>query len=265
MKSKTPLSLLVLPWCSDGKALACSAGDPGSIPGSGRFPWSRKQQPTPVLCLENPMDGGAWWATVHGVAKSRTRQSEFIVFSFFHHSYHLGNSKDFRRFVPGMRTKTKHTFLAIKHNTAEAREEQLWSEPRANSSEKGLEVGGRWWGWGGAERPLPERRKDRLEGKRWVGQRAGPWEGEGVTVDSCGLPAGWGRKPLRPPGAVNLKAENEVSVRMYRITDSHAPSSSSLEERAPDHWQVSVQVPDRVSRSFQGEAQPNTYEKVHPG
>ena len=144
------------------------------------------------------MDGGAWWATVHGVAKSRTWQSDFTVFSLFHHSYHLRNSKGFRRFVPGMRTKAKHTFLVIKHNTAETLGEQLWSEPRVNSNEKGLEVGWRWWGWGGAERPLPER-KDRLEGKSGWGRGPGPWEGEGATcMDSCGLPAGWGRKPLRP-------------------------------------------------------------------
>ena len=37
------------PGGSDGKASACNAGDPGSIPGSGRFPWRRKWQPTPVL------------------------------------------------------------------------------------------------------------------------------------------------------------------------------------------------------------------------
>ena len=36
-----------------------------------RNAWRRKWQTTPVFCLENPMDGGAWWATVHGVAKSR--------------------------------------------------------------------------------------------------------------------------------------------------------------------------------------------------
>ena len=35
--------------------------------------WRRKWQPTPVFCLENPRDGGAWWAAVHGVAQSRTR------------------------------------------------------------------------------------------------------------------------------------------------------------------------------------------------
>ena len=51
----------------------------GSIPGSGRSP-RRKWHPTPVL-LENPMDIGAWWATVHAVAKSRTQLSDF-TFTF---------------------------------------------------------------------------------------------------------------------------------------------------------------------------------------
>ena len=41
-------------------------------------------QPTPVLFLENPMDGGAWWAAVHGVARSRTQLSDFTLFFHFH-------------------------------------------------------------------------------------------------------------------------------------------------------------------------------------
>ena len=40
--------------------------------------------PTPVFCLENPMDGGAWWAAVHGVAKSQTRLSDFTFTFHFH-------------------------------------------------------------------------------------------------------------------------------------------------------------------------------------
>ena len=51
---------------------AGAAGDAGLIPGLGRSPWRRARQPTPYSCLENPMDRGAWQATVHGVAKSRT-------------------------------------------------------------------------------------------------------------------------------------------------------------------------------------------------
>ena len=51
---------------------AASAGDPGSIPGSGRLPGEGHGNPLQHSCLENPMDRGAWWATVQGIAKSRT-------------------------------------------------------------------------------------------------------------------------------------------------------------------------------------------------
>ena len=54
------------------KQSACNAGDPGSIPGLGRSPGGRHDNPLQDSCLENPTDRGAWWATVHGVAKSRT-------------------------------------------------------------------------------------------------------------------------------------------------------------------------------------------------
>ena len=60
----------VIPDGSDGKASACSAGDPGSIPGLGRSPGEGNGNPLQYSCLENPMDGGVWHATVHGVAKS---------------------------------------------------------------------------------------------------------------------------------------------------------------------------------------------------
>ena len=60
------------PGGSDGKEFACNAGDPGSIPGSGRSPGEGNSNPLQYSCLENPMDGGAWQTTVHGVAKSRT-------------------------------------------------------------------------------------------------------------------------------------------------------------------------------------------------
>ena len=60
---------------SEVKASACNVGDLGSIPGSGRFPGEGNGNPLQYSCLENPMDGGAWWATVHGVSKE-TRLSE---------------------------------------------------------------------------------------------------------------------------------------------------------------------------------------------
>ena len=51
---------------SDSKASACNAGDPASIPGSGRFPGEGNGNPLQYSCLENPTDRGGWWATVHG-------------------------------------------------------------------------------------------------------------------------------------------------------------------------------------------------------
>ena len=57
---------------SDGKAFAYNAGDLGSISGLGRSPGEGNGNPLQYSCLENPMDGRAWWATVQGVAKSRT-------------------------------------------------------------------------------------------------------------------------------------------------------------------------------------------------
>ena len=54
---------------SDGKESTYNAGDLGSIPGSGRSPGERHGNPLQYSCLENPMDRGAWWAKVHGVAR----------------------------------------------------------------------------------------------------------------------------------------------------------------------------------------------------
>ena len=59
-----------LPWWLSGKESACSAGYVGSISGSGRSPGEGTGNPLWYFCLENPMDRGAWWAIVHGVAES---------------------------------------------------------------------------------------------------------------------------------------------------------------------------------------------------
>ena len=61
---------------SDGKESACNEGDPGSVPKSGRYPGGGHGNPLQYSCLENPMDRGAWRATVHGVTKSRTQLSD---------------------------------------------------------------------------------------------------------------------------------------------------------------------------------------------
>ena len=60
---------LSFPGGSDSKESACNAGDPGSIPGSGRSPGEGNGDPLQYSCLENPMDRGAWQATVHGIAR----------------------------------------------------------------------------------------------------------------------------------------------------------------------------------------------------
>ena len=59
------------------KNLLANAGDSGDVnltPGSGRSPGERNGNPLHYSCLENPMDGGAWQATVHGVTESDTTE-----------------------------------------------------------------------------------------------------------------------------------------------------------------------------------------------
>ena len=62
-------------WLS-GKEPTCQAGDSGLIPGSGRSPGEGNDYPLQYSCLENPMDEGAWQATVNEVAKSQTQLSD---------------------------------------------------------------------------------------------------------------------------------------------------------------------------------------------
>ena len=57
------------------KESTCNVGDQGSILGLGRSPGEGNGNPLQYSCLENPMDREAWWATVHGVAKSWTQLS----------------------------------------------------------------------------------------------------------------------------------------------------------------------------------------------
>ena len=73
-------NLLGFPGGLDGKESAHNAGDPGSIPGSRRSRKEGNGSPLHYSCLGNPMDKGAWWATVHGVAKSWTQLSDFHYF-----------------------------------------------------------------------------------------------------------------------------------------------------------------------------------------
>ena len=73
MSQQPPDSWLdYFPGGLEGKAPTCNAGDPGSIPETGRSPGEGNGTPLQYSCLENPMDGGAWEAAVHGVAESDT-------------------------------------------------------------------------------------------------------------------------------------------------------------------------------------------------
>ena len=64
------------PGGSDSKGSTCNAGDLGSVPELGRSPGEGNGKPLQYSCLENPMDGGSWQATVPGAAKSRTQLSD---------------------------------------------------------------------------------------------------------------------------------------------------------------------------------------------
>ena len=66
------LSVQDFPGGSDGKVSAYNAGDPGLIPGSGKSLGEGNGDQLQYSCLENPLDRGAWQATVHGIAKTPT-------------------------------------------------------------------------------------------------------------------------------------------------------------------------------------------------
>ena len=78
-----------LPRWLSSKESACNAGytgDMGSIPGSGRFPGGGNGNPLKYPCWENPMDRGAWRATVRRVAKSQTPNFYYLLSNFYYHT-----------------------------------------------------------------------------------------------------------------------------------------------------------------------------------
>ena len=83
----TDMNKVFLPWgfpgSSDGKESVCNAEDSGLIPGLGRSPGGGNVYPLQCSCLENSMDRGAWWATVHEVTKSWTQLSDSHTHTLF--------------------------------------------------------------------------------------------------------------------------------------------------------------------------------------
>ena len=78
------------------KNLSADAGDLGdtsSIPGWGRSPGEGNGNPLQYSCLENPMDRGAWWVTVHRITKSQTLLGTFLLVSFFFFRMEIFNTE----------------------------------------------------------------------------------------------------------------------------------------------------------------------------
>ena len=102
---------------------AYNVGDLGSIPGSRRFPGEGNGTPLQYSCLENPKDGGSWWATVHGVAKSRTRLSNFTFFPFYWQAYITYEIKE----------QTGDKVSCPKEPAKKGVAEEVWEEPGPDS------------------------------------------------------------------------------------------------------------------------------------
>ena len=74
------ISYMILDGGCVVKNLPANAGHLGSIPGLGRSPGAGKGNPLENSCLGNPMDRGAWWATVHGVVKESDRTEKITLY-----------------------------------------------------------------------------------------------------------------------------------------------------------------------------------------
>ena len=101
------------PGGSDSKASVYNVGDPGLSPGLGRSPGEGNGNPLQYSCLENAMDRGAWKATVYGVAKSRTRLSDF-TFTFTFSSSKLDVTPRLFHLYKGNSTKVTVGIINVK-------------------------------------------------------------------------------------------------------------------------------------------------------
>ena len=95
---RTPIPFLGFPGGSVVKKLPANAGASGSVLGLGRSPEGGNGNPRQLSCLGNPMDRGAWWATVYGVAKSWNHlgieQQQTVAFLYFKKKWLSMHGKD---------------------------------------------------------------------------------------------------------------------------------------------------------------------------
>ena len=99
------------------KASAYNAGDPGSIPESGRSSGEGNGNPLQYSWVENPMDGEAWKATIHGVAKCQTWLSDFIFFLDNSVENHLVSISSERQYINWVFLAMKLPFRSLSSNT----------------------------------------------------------------------------------------------------------------------------------------------------
>ena len=135
-------------------ASAGDKGDSGSIPGLGRSPGGGHGNPLQYSCPENPMDGGAWWVTVHGVAKSWTRLSD-LTFPFPFHALEKAlatHSSTLARKIPWMEEPSGLQSMGsrrVRHDRATSLSLSCTGEGNGNplqcSCLENPRDGGAWW------------------------------------------------------------------------------------------------------------------------
>ena len=131
---------------------ARNAGDLGSIPGLGRSPGEGNGNPLQYSCLENPMDGGAWWATVHRVEKSRTRWETSLSLSYYNKNEKCVEYLLTYKNLPGLllsENVNKQTFekdVWIKL-FKKKKEKDIWMGLPLERKARGLGTSGGWVGW----------------------------------------------------------------------------------------------------------------------
>ena len=122
------------PGGSDGKESACNVEDPSSIPGSGRPPGEGNGNPLQYSYLGNPMDRGAWWATVHRVAKSQTWLSDFTLATWCEEPTHWKRPDAGKDWGQEEKGATEDEIVGWHHRLSGHELEQIWGDSDGQGS-----------------------------------------------------------------------------------------------------------------------------------